>query len=247
MRSWSRYILVLSLASAELIGLLIAFQYRKYWLPDGLKEAAKFLFRNEGLATALLASPIAYALWIFRNEDKKRDQKAHASGMVQDDMHKLQEWASLPEAPENQGAKTYVVVRVEQYLRQVTTDDPVYVQLWATIKTLWINYEYSKDVFIESKMGTRPDDSRPEIDEHEMAHRWDMALEELEMPPQPPYVAAIIGVVDDFLRKKGKDITCEETRGWEQIWQYNEKEFRAPKYVDTPHGPVLRSQISRGA
>lgn len=58
------------------------------------------------LLTMIVASPIAYCIWIFRNEDKKRDQQHTEENIRQSDFHKLEEWAtSFPMLNEVNGDK----------------------------------------------------------------------------------------------------------------------------------------------
>ncbi|MCO6427073.1 pentapeptide repeat-containing protein [Nitrosomonas communis] len=58
------------------------------------------------LLTMIVASPIAYCIWIFRNEDKKRDQQHTEENIRQSDFHKIEEWAtSFPILNEVNGEK----------------------------------------------------------------------------------------------------------------------------------------------
>ena len=44
--------------------------------------------------TMLIAAPVAYVIWIFRNADKRRDQEHVEENIRQSDFHQLEQWAT---------------------------------------------------------------------------------------------------------------------------------------------------------
>lgn len=65
--------------------------------------------------TMLIAAPVAYFIWIFRNDDKKRDQEHVEENIRQSDFHQLEQWATTDN--EKVSLQTAAICQLLPYLK----------------------------------------------------------------------------------------------------------------------------------
>ena len=64
----------------------------------------------------LIASPIAYLIWSFRNSDKKRELQHSDENIRQNDFHKIEEWATLFAESDDKQKNTLQIAAIHQIL-----------------------------------------------------------------------------------------------------------------------------------
>lgn len=84
----SRYNLVLIIGISEAI---LIYHYR---CELNFFAGANTSWLSKTAIATLIASPIAFLIWSFRNHDKKKDQQHTEENIRQSDFHKLEEWAT---------------------------------------------------------------------------------------------------------------------------------------------------------
>lgn len=87
----NRIVIIAFVAFIEMILFLYFYNEIVYFINDQNLSNISWL---SAPVTMLIAAPIAYFIWIFRNADKKRDQEHVEENIRQTDFHQLEQWAT---------------------------------------------------------------------------------------------------------------------------------------------------------
>ncbi|MEQ1720559.1 MAG: pentapeptide repeat-containing protein [Nitrosomonas sp.] len=87
----NRVLIIASVAFIEIKLFLYFYNEIVYFIDDQNLSNIPWL---SAPVTMLIAAPVAYFIWIFRNADKKRDQEHVEENIRQTDFHQLEQWAT---------------------------------------------------------------------------------------------------------------------------------------------------------
>lgn len=87
----NRVLIIAFVAFIEIVLFLYFYEEVIYFVDDQNLSNISWL---SAPVTMLIAAPVAYFIWIFRNADKKRDQEHVEENIRQSDFHQLEQWAT---------------------------------------------------------------------------------------------------------------------------------------------------------